>query len=72
MGFDEEEGEIDLDALATQQAAEAFPEQLEALRKVLLGIFSELRLLRYLKEIEVLVSDDRKKQYETKRRSARP
>jgi hypothetical protein len=68
LGFDDEEGEVDLGSIAAQQATEATPGELMETRMALLGILKELRMLRYLREIEVLVSDDKKKQYEDKKR----
>jgi Golgi nucleoside diphosphatase len=68
---DEDEGVIDVGRIAAQQALEALPEQLAELRTILRGIFVELRLLRYLKEIEVLVSEDRRKEYEKKKQETK-
>ncbi len=68
MGLDDE-GEVDLDSIAAQQAAISTPGELTEMRAVLSRILKELRLLRYLKEIEVLMSDDKKKQYEDKKRA---
>ena len=67
MEFEDEEGYIDTEKLGAQQALQALPEQLQKLREVLWDVRNELRLIRNLKEIEVLISEDRKKDYEAKR-----
>jgi hypothetical protein len=65
--LEDEEGYVDMDRLGAQQALQALPEQLQNLRGVLWDIHNELRLIRNLKEIEVLTSEDRKKDYEARR-----
>ena len=67
LEFEDEEGYIDTEKLGAQQALQALPEQLQKLREVLWDVRNELRLIRNLKEIEVLISEDRKKDYEAKR-----
>jgi hypothetical protein len=64
--LEDEEGYIDTDRLGAQEALQALPEQLQNLREVLRDIRNELHLIRSLKEIEVLTSEDRKKDYEAK------
>jgi hypothetical protein len=65
--LEDEERYVDMDRLGAQQALQALPEQLQNLRGVLWDIHNELRLIRNLKEIEVLTSEDRKKDYEARR-----
>jgi hypothetical protein len=67
--LEDDEGYIDAERLGAQQAVQALPEQVQQLRQVTTDVLAELRLIRYLKEIEVLVSEDQKKEYETKRHS---
>jgi hypothetical protein len=67
--LEDDEGYIDAERLGAQQAVQALPEQVQQLRQVTMDVLAELRLIRYLKEIELLVSEDQKKEYETKRHS---